>query len=466
MFQNKRILIVDDDDNMRNALYETVKRMGLNVDTAYDGSDGFNKAMEKRYDLIISDIRMPKIDGIKFMEMLKSSGIDTPLCFITAHGTVENAIKAMKEGAFDFILKPFPLEVIEEMIKRVFEITPQKSAVSDTGTKIVFNSSYIREVFGIAKDVAESEATVLITGESGTGKEVVARFIHENSKRKKGEFVAINCAAIPETLIESELFGFEKGAFTGAGSRKIGKFELADGGTLLLDEIGEVPINLQAKLLRVLQEKEIERLGGNQKQKIDTRIIATTNKVLEEQVKKGEFRGDLFYRLNVINIELPPLRNRKDDIIPMAKFFISKYSKINSKKVKEITPDTVNAFLNYEWPGNVRELEHTIERAVILSKGDKITHRDLFLHGITFRENESQHAQLISDGETENEKKDFKVEAGVTISEMEKELILKTLKDVGGNRTKASDILGITVRTLRNKLSEYRQAGVDISDID
>ena len=467
MFENKRILIVDDDDNMRNALYETIKRMGISADTACDGSDGFNKAMGIRYDLIISDIRMPKIDGIKFMEMLKSSGIDTPICFITAHGTVENAIKAMKEGAFDFILKPFPLEVIEEMVRRVFEIIPRKSPVSEIDTKIVFNSSHTREVFAIARDVAESEATVLITGESGTGKEVVARFIHENSKRKKGEFVAINCAAIPETLIESELFGFEKGAFTGANSRKIGKFELANGGTLLLDEIGEVPIHLQAKLLRVLQEKEIERLGSNQKQKIDTRIIATTNKNLEEQVKKGEFRSDLFYRLNVISIELPALRKRRDDIIPMANFFISKYSKINSKKVKEIAPDAINALLDYDWPGNVRELEHTIERAIILSKGEKITQRDLFLHGITFREEETPKpysSEVYK--EFSSEKVDFKIETGVTISEMEKELILKTLKSVDGNKTKTAEILGITVRTLRNKLNEYRQEGVDLSDID
>lgn len=465
MLKDKNILIVDDDDNMRNALYETVKRMGLAADTAYDGSDGFNKAMQKRYDLIISDIRMPKIDGIKFMEMLKSSGVMTPLCFITAHGTVENAVRALKDGAFDFILKPFSLEVIEEMIKRVFEIAPKITGV-DTESRIVFKSSYMQEIFSIAKDVASSEATVLITGESGTGKEVVARFIHENSSRKRGEFVAINCAAIPETLIESELFGFEKGAFTGANSRKIGKFELADGGTLLLDEIGEVPLNLQAKLLRVLQEKEIERLGGNQRQKIDTRIIATTNKNLEEQVKTGAFRGDLFYRLNVINIELPPLRERKDDIIAMTNFFVSKYSKINGKKPKDITAETTEALLSYDWPGNVRELEHTLERAVILSKGDKITPRDLFLHGITFRDSQFENVNHVFTSQTREADKDFSVSVGVTISEMERELILKTLREVGGNRTKAAEILGVTVRTLRNKLNEYRDAGVDISDLD
>jgi len=468
MADKRNILIVDDDDNMQSALLETVKRLGFDVDTASDGSEGFDMAMKKTYDLIISDIRMPKVDGLKMYEMLKSAGIHTPICFITAYGTVDNAIKALKEGAFDFIIKPFPLNVIEEMISRVFEIQDVKHSKKEGEVNLIFKSKFMEEVFNIAKDIAPTEATVLITGESGTGKEVVAKFIHENSKRK-GQFIAINCAAIPESLIESELFGYEKGAFTGAINKKPGKFELADGGTLLLDEIGEVPLNLQAKLLRVLQEKEIERLGSTTKQKINVRIIATTNRNLKDEVEKGNFREDLYYRLNVINIELPPLRKRKEDIMAMSSFFIKKYSEINSKPLKELSQETVNHLLNYDWPGNVRELEHTIERAVILSKEKYITPRDLFLHGITFNDTLSSEQKIQSRAYENNiheEHDNIKLEAGVTISQMEQELILKTLREVDGNRTKAAELLGITVRTLRNKLNEYREKGIDLTGID
>lgn len=474
MLKDKSILIVEDDDNMRSALTETVKRMGISVDTASDGGEGFDKVMKKRYDLIISDIRMPKIDGLKMYEMIKAAGINTPVCFITAFGTVENAVRALKDGAFDFIIKPFPLEAIEEMIRRVFEISKNIVKPDINKPKFIFKNKYMEELFNIAKEIAPTEATVLITGESGTGKEVIARFIHENSNRK-GEYVAINCAAIPESLIESELFGYEKGAFTGAVNRKPGKFELADGGTLLLDEIGEVPLNLQAKLLRVLQEKEIERLGGTAKQKVNVRIIATTNRDLKDEVKKGTFREDLFYRLNVINIELPPLRKRKEDILSIANFFVRKYAEINQKPVKEFSKETENALLSYNWPGNVRELEHTIERAVILSKDKVITPKDLFLHGITYdnRYLEAEKEDFSFD-EDENIKSEeekgvesplLNITSGMTISKMEQELILKTLKEVNGNRTKAAEMLGITVRTLRNKLQEYKSKGVDLSDI-
>lgn len=474
MLKDKSILIVEDDDNMRSALTETVKRMGISVDTASDGGEGFDKVMKKRYDLIISDIRMPKIDGLKMYEMIKAAGINTPVCFITAFGTVENAVRALKDGAFDFIIKPFPLEAIEEMIRRVFEISKNIVKPDINKPKFIFKNKYMEELFNIAKEIAPTEATVLITGESGTGKEVIARFIHENSNRK-GEYVAINCAAIPESLIESELFGYEKGAFTGAVNRKPGKFELADGGTLLLDEIGEVPLNLQAKLLRVLQEKEIERLGGTVKQKVNVRIIATTNRDLKDEVKKGTFREDLFYRLNVINIELPPLRKRKEDILSIANFFVRKYAEINHKPVKEFSKETESALLSYSWPGNVRELEHTIERAVILSKDKVITPKDLFLHGITYdnryleaeKEDFSfdEDENINSKEENGEESSPLNITTGMTISKMEQELILKTLKEVNGNRTKAAEMLGITVRTLRNKLQEYKSKGVDLSDI-
>ena len=330
---DKNILIVDDDDNMREAMKETVLRLGVSVDTAENGRIGFEKATKKVYDLIISDMRMPEIDGLSMFEMLKATGIKTPVCFVTAYGSVTGAVEALKIGAYDYILKPFSPEVIEELIRRTFELAGSTSSAAGNmpaeenaqkGT--VYKSAYMEHIFSLAKDVAESEATVLITGESGTGKEVLARFIHENSGHAKGPFVAVNCAAIPENLIESELFGYEKGAFTGAVNKKIGKFEAADGGTILLDEIGEIPIHLQAKLLRVLQEREVERLGALKPSKINTRVLATTNRNLKAMSEEGTFREDLYYRLNVISMELPPLRDRKEDVADLSSFFIKKYS--------------------------------------------------------------------------------------------------------------------------------------------
>ncbi|BAI80310.1 two-component, sigma54 specific, transcriptional regulator [Deferribacter desulfuricans SSM1] len=470
MSEIKRVLVVDDDDNMRNGLKLTISRMGIDVDVAIDANDGFEKAMKTNYDLIISDIKMPKIDGITFFKMLKNAGVKTPLCFITAYATVETAVEALKLGAFDYIIKPFPPEVIEELIERVFSINNLKQEDHNEDRKYVYKSRYMAEIFNLALDVASSDATVLITGESGTGKEVLAKFIHENSRRKAKPFVAVNCAAIPENLVESEFFGYEKGAFTGAEKRKPGKFEIADGGTILLDEIGEIPINLQAKLLRVLQEKEIERLGGLKPIPVDVRIIATTNRDLLEEVKKGNFREDLYYRLNVINLHIPPLRRRKDDILHLAEFFVEKYSKLNRKKAKNLSEDAKSTLVNYDWPGNVRELEHTIERAVILSKGDKITSKDLFLHGLVFHEESLVEEVKTVDSDISNDEDSKEPEKisftntlkNRSIADVEKELILNTLKDVGGNRTKAAEILGITVRTLRNKLKEYREQGIDI----
>ncbi|MGA1847660.1 sigma-54-dependent transcriptional regulator [Deferribacter abyssi] len=469
MFDKKHVLVVDDDENMRKGLEVTIKRMGINVDTAVDAADGFDKAMKKRYDFIISDLKMPKIDGLSFFKMLKNAGLDVPVCFITAYATVETAVEALKMGAFDYIVKPFPPEVVEELISRGLNLGKHKILRNNDKRKVIYKSKYMAEIFSIAMDVASSEATVLITGESGTGKEVLARFIHENSRRKNNPFVAINCAAVPENLVESEFFGYEKGAFTGAEKRKPGKFELADGGTILLDEIGEVPLHLQAKLLRVLQEKEIERLGGIKPVSVDVRIIATTNRDLKEEVNNGNFREDLYYRLNVINIHVPPLRDRKEDILYLAEFFLEKYSKINGKKLKALSDDAKRVLLDYDWPGNVRELEHTIERAVILSKDEKIVPRDLFLHGLVFSNDfdisKNYGDETIEEDNVDNVKNNrensFELK-GRSIAEVEKELILNTLKDVGGNRTKAAEILGITVRTLRNKLNEYRSQGIDV----
>lgn len=468
---SKRILIVDDDDNMREAMIETVSRMGVSVDYALDGQDGFEKASRLMYDLIISDMRMPVVDGMGMLNLLTGAGIKTPLCFVTAFGTVNNAVDALKMGAYDYILKPFAPEVIEELVRRVLELEDTAPAGKRKKNTAIFRSAFMAQLFSLARDVAASEATVLITGESGTGKEVFARYIHENSNRKNGPFVAVNCAALPDNLVESELFGYEKGAFTGAINRKLGKFELADGGTILLDELGEIPIHLQAKLLRVLQEKEIERLGGTKPVRINVRILATTNRDLKKEVEAGNFREDLYYRLNVISIELPPLRDRKDDIMELATFFIEKYSQINGKNRCRLGEDATKALLEYDWPGNVRELEHTIERAVVLCRDDVITEKNLFLHGITINQfiMDKQDIQTVSDGEPQTS--DAQPAAQIqtsqsltgTIADMERELILNTLKQTDGNRTRAAEQLGITVRTLRNKLNEYRELGIDIS---
>ncbi len=469
---SKRLLIVDDDDNMREAMIETVRRMGVSVDHACDGQEGFEKASRTPYDLIISDMRMPVVDGMGMLNLMTGSGVTSPVCFVTAFGTVNNAVDALKMGAFDYILKPFAPEVIEELVRRVLELEDVAPSSKRKKNTAIFRSAFMAQLFSLARDVAASEATVLITGESGTGKEVFARYIHENSNRKNGAFVAVNCAALPDNLIESELFGYEKGAFTGAVNRKPGKFELADGGTILLDELGEIPLHLQAKLLRVLQEKEIERLGGTKPVRINVRILATTNRDLKKEVEAGNFREDLYYRLNVISIELPPLRDRKDDILELVSFFIEKYCQINGKNLCRLGDDARSALLAYDWPGNVRELEHTIERAVVLCRDDIINEKNLFLHGITINQFLlDKHEISAASGDVPPQETEpsalperaVGITLGGTIADMERELILNTLKQTDGNRTRAAEMLGITVRTLRNKLNEYREMGIDVS---
>lgn len=451
---NKKILIVEDNENMRDALKMIVENMNFLVDTAVDGKEGFDKATSNKYELIISDMRMPNLDGLSMLKMLKVAGVTAPITFITAYGTIDNAVEALKLGAFDYILKPFSAEAIEELIKRALAVSDNKiNTEQDKHKDYIFMSSSMAKIYAFAADIANTDITVLITGNSGTGKDALAQFIHSKSKRSGGPFIAINCAAIPDSLIESELFGFEKGAFTGADNSKTGKFELANKGTLLLDEIGEMPLHLQAKLLRVIEEKEVERLGTNKKVKLDIRIIATTNRDLKEEVQSGNFREDLYYRLNGINIELPSLKGLKEDIIALSNFFLEKYAKLYNKKQKKMTSDAIKALINYDWPGNIRELKHTMERALILSKGSEINVKDLFLHGLTFS-NKSEEA--INTNSSDN------IIVDKSIADVEKELILNTLKKHRGNRTEAAAILGITVRTLRNKLNEFKKEGIDI----
>ena len=442
---NPEILIIEDEEEMRIALTEVLIRNGYSVHTAPNGIEGLELLNKSPFNMVITDVKMPKISGLEVLKEIKKQSPQIPVIMITAYGTIDNAVEAMKEGAFDYILKPFSAEILDEAVLRAIRSQKGKNADSSvivtplpTDTlKIVTNNLLMKKVIDMALSVAYSSSTILIQGESGTGKEMLAKFIHQNSNRKDKPFVAVNCAALPKDLLESELFGHEKGSFTGAINRKIGKFELANHGTILLDEISEMDMSLQAKLLRVLQEREVDRVGGREPVPIDARVIATTNRNLREAIDEGEFREDLYFRLNVIPIVIPPLRNRKEDISLLIEYFIKKHSSKNRKNVTGMAKDALLMLTDYYWRGNVRELENVIERAVLLCKGNLITQEYLFMEAIV-------------------EEIKSSVKAGVTVREMEKKLIFNTLEQVNGNRTKAAELLGVSIRTLRNKLNEYK----------
>lgn len=392
----------------------------------------------KAIELVMIDV---KLDVYKFISSLEQERINVLVVACGVANDPSLAVKAIKAGAKEYI----PLPPDPEMIGAVL------AAATRENHALIYGDKKTEAVLKLAKQVAPSEANILLTGQSGTGKEVFSRFIHDNSKRANKKFVAVNCAAIPETLLESELFGYEKGAFTGAVARRIGKFEEASGGTLLLDEISETDVKIQAKLLRAIQEKEIDRIGGKAPIKVDTRIIATSNRNLDECVKNGTFRQDLYYRLNVVNINIPPLKDRPDDIIVLAKHFAKKYSELNDIPLKEMTPAAEQKLLNYLWPGNVRELENTVHRAVLLSTGDKIDEDAILLDDID--------AVINPASGTEMSGAEF---VGSTVASMERNLIIDTLKHTMGNRTTAANILGISIRTLRNKLKQYQDEGFEV----
>ncbi len=392
----------------------------------------------KAIELVMIDV---KLDVYKFISSLEQERINVLVVACGVANDPSLAVKAIKAGAKEYI----PLPPDPEMIGAVL------AAATRENHALIYGDKKTEAVLKLAKQVAPSEANILLTGQSGTGKEVFSRFIHDNSKRANKKFVAVNCAAIPETLLESELFGYEKGAFTGAVARRIGKFEEASGGTLLLDEISETNVKIQAKLLRAIQEKEIDRIGGKAPIKVDTRIIATSNRNLDECVKNGTFRQDLYYRLNVVNINIPPLKDRPDDIIVLAKHFAKKYSELNDIPLKEMTPAAEQKLLNYLWPGNVRELENTVHRAVLLSSGDKIDEDAILLDDID--------AVINPVAGTEMSGAEF---VGSTVASMERNLIIDTLKHTMGNRTTAANILGISIRTLRNKLKQYQDEGFEV----
>ncbi len=445
------ILVIDDEATQRDVLTGYLKKKGYKIFSASSGREGIEIAGRNPVDIILSDFKMPDLNGIEVLEQVKKINPEISFVIVTAYGTVENAVKAMRLGAFDYISKPVDLDELDLMIERIIEHKNLKSENQLLKTQlqekykitsIVSQSQKMEEVINIAARVAESKANVLITGENGTGKEVLAKAIHYISPRKDAAFVAVNVPALTETLLESELFGHEKGAFTGADKMKKGRFEIAHGGTIFLDEVGDIPQSIQVKLLRVLQEHQFERVGGTEKIDVDVRIIAATNKDLEQKIKDGTFREDLYYRLNVVSLKIPPLRERKEDIVPMIESFIEKYCKENNKEKFEISKEAADVLMKYNYPGNVRELENIIERAVVLTRGKVITLNDLPMNIKGFKE-EKTLAALGKGTLTEQ------VEA------IEKQLIFDALQESEGNQTKAGKLLGLTERNLRYKLKKY-----------
>ena len=449
MATSKHILVVDDDSYVRESTEEILRRKGYQVDTSANGKDALVRLDEADFDLILSDIKMPEMDGIELLAAAKGKYPDIHVIMMTAFGSVDNAVEAMRKGAYDYIQKgsadPTEIELgVERALQYQDSQRENKRLRSELQDKYSFNNMIgkahnMEQVFDLIDTVADSRATVLVTGESGTGKELVARALHYNSSRRSAPFIRLNCAALPKDLMESELFGHEKGAFTGAIKQTRGRFEMADGGTLLLDEISEIDPALQAKLLRVLQEREFERIGSTQTIKVDVRIVATTNRDLQKEVEAGNFREDLYYRLNVIEMGLPPLRERKEDIPALVQNFVAKYNEENGKRITGVADETLDALLAYDWPGNIRELENYTERAVVVARGEALAPDD--------------YPQRLTSGPQGRD--DGGIHVGMTVHEMERRLIMKTLESCQGNRTEAAGMLGISTRTLRNKLHEY-----------
>ena len=443
------ILLVDDDAAHRTMLKAHLGAAGYEVVEADDGDVAVHLAKEREVDLVLLDLKMRRMGGMEALAAIREAKPALPVIIITAFSSVESAVEAMKKGAFDYVTKPVDAEELALTVARALDFdrlqrenAALKERLGETFDlcSIIGCSRPMRELFETLALVAPSDATVLITGESGTGKELVAGAVHHNSPRSGGPFVKVNCAALHENLLESELFGHEKGAFTGAAEQRKGRFELAHKGTLFLDEIGDMSPTTQAKILRVLQEGEFERLGGAKTIKVDVRLVAATHRNLEQMIEEGSFRQDLFFRLSVVPLHLPPLRERPEDIPALAEHFLKKYSGKNRKDIRAFHPEAMEALLAYAWPGNIRELENAIERAVILCLTEQITLREL---------------PAAVRQAAESSERPFVPRPGMTLREMEKELILSTLQKVDGNRTRAAEILGITRQTLQNKLKEY-----------
>lgn len=435
------ILVVDDEENMRRILSRLLTQAGYAVHAANDAHNAMMMFRKHNIALVITDLVMPGVDGISLLVKLKDIEPSVPIIMITAYGTVDTAVAAMKKGAYDYVLKPFDNEEILYAVQKALssgEYRKTKLYRAAPGNLLIGSSEKMAHIYELIDKIANSMATVLICGETGTGKELVAREIHNRSTRSEGPFISVNCAALPDTLLESELFGYNRGAFTGAINPKPGRFELATGGTIFLDEIGDMSVLMQTKLLRVLQDKTVTRLGSTKPTTIDVRIITATNKNIELACTEDRFRQDLYFRVNVLNMKIPPLREHKEDILDIAHFFVEYYSKRNNKPIKKLAAESGASLLAYEWPGNVRELENVIERAVVLSTEKEIKPDDL-----GFKPSQEGDANNLKDS------------VRVTTAQVEKQAIVKALKECKGNKSKAARKLGISRRTIINKIKQY-----------
>lgn len=454
----EKILVVDDEALIRNFLAETLSRKNIEVTVAESGKRAFELLKDNSYDIMITDMKLPDATGIDVLKKCKELSPRTIVIIITAFGSIDNAVEAMRLGAFNYLLKPFSPDTIEAIIEKAQEhasLLEENSYLRHQVTtggnrnpfEVISKSASMQKIMADVLHVAKSNASVFIHGESGTGKEVIAHAIHYNSLRADRPFIKVNCAAVPDTLIESEFFGHEKGAFTGANAKRLGRFELAHGGTLLLDEISEVPLPVQAKLLRAIQEQEFERVGGSKPVKVDVRIISTSNRNIKEMIESKILREDLFYRLNVVPIHLLPLRERKEDILLLAEYFLARQCADNHKELKTFTEKAKQKLLDYSWPGNVRELANVIERAVVLDQTKVVDAEHLYLENQPLMKSISASSPTIPS--TSNEEM-------IPLKELEKRHIIETLSAMNNNRTKAAEKLGISIRTLRNKLKEYQ----------
>jgi DNA-binding NtrC family response regulator len=444
-----RVLVVDDEPNMRRVLGALLRPEGYTILEASDGAEALDLIASERVDCVITDLRMPRMNGLEFLEAAHKQHRGLPILLLTAHGTVGSAVEALKRGAFDYLTKPFDPEEVRQVVAkavrtRVLDESEARVPGGEDPARVLFaESAALREICRMVERVADSPATVLVTGESGTGKEIVARALHAESRRRSGPFVKINCAAIPEGLFESELFGYEKGAFTGAAARKPGRFELAHEGTLFLDEIGEMPLSTQPKLLRALQEGVFYRVGGTRTVSVDVRLVAATNRDLRGEVRAGRFREDLFYRLNVVPIHLPPLRERREDIARLAEEFRARFAPRLRKSVERIEPDALAALGRHDWPGNIRELENVIERAVLLCDGQAIRTADL-----------PEEFRSPPEGESEDYGASLRERIRRETRRIERDAIVEALETTHGNVTRAAEVLGLSRRGLQLKLKE------------
>jgi DNA-binding NtrC family response regulator len=459
----EKVLIVEDEENARSGLAELVSSWGYRTDTAKDGLDALDKVTVWAPSIVVTDLKMPRMDGLELLQRLADQPQQMAVVVLTAQGSIDSAVDAMKMGAYDYIQKPVDPTRLRAILQnasrqkgteRELEVTRRQLRDAGVLGHLVGKSRKMQEIFALTERVAPSTASVLITGESGTGKEMLARTLHDLSPRKLKPFVAINCSAIPETLIESEIFGHEKGAFTGAMERRAGCFELAEEGTLLLDEIGEMPIATQAKLLRVLEDRKLRRLGSKTETEVNVRVLTATNKVPEEAVARGELRNDLYYRLNVFNIHMPPLREHKEDLPELVESLISDLNEKHERDIGGVDDSVAKAFQAYNWPGNVRELRNTLERAVILATGRLIESRHLPPGFGT------AHVKIA-----EIDPNAIHLGVGTTVEEAEKQLILRTLASTNNNKTRAAEILGISLKTLHNKLKEYGSNGNSLAEV-